>query len=74
MNIKEILKKSNELLTKKNIDESILKSRILLANVLNVKKEYLITHDDEEIPKNLEVIFFENLRETFARKANTVYN
>ena len=47
MKIKEILKIANEQLS--NIEESILKIKILLSSVLEVSKEYLIIHDEDEI-------------------------
>ncbi len=62
MKIKEILKKSNQILIQNNIDESFLKSRILLANTLKVEKEYLIIHDEDEILKSKENEFFEKIR------------
>ena len=62
MKIKDILKKSNQILIQNNIDESLLKSRILLANTLKVEKEYLIIHDEDEISKSQENDFFEKIR------------
>ena len=62
MKIKDILKKSNQILIQNNIDESFLKSRILLANTLKVEKEYLIIHDEDEISKSQENDFFEKIR------------
>lgn len=62
MKIKDILKKSNQILIQNNIDESFLKSRILLANTLKVEKEYLIIHDEDEISKSQENEFFEKIR------------
>ena len=62
MKIKDILNKSNHILLQNNIDESFLKSRILLAYILKVDKEYLIIHDDDEISKSQEIEFFEKIR------------
>lgn len=62
MKIKDILKKSNQILIQNNIDESFLKSRILLANTLKVEKEYLVIHDEDEISKSQENEFFEKIR------------
>ena len=53
MNIKQVLKYGIELLKENNIDEPILKTRILLANILNETKEYLIVHELEELDKEL---------------------
>ena len=58
MTIKETLKKANDILVKNNIEENFLKSRILLADVLKVNKEYLIIHEDEEILLEKEEEFF----------------
>lgn len=62
MKIKDILRKSIQILNENNIEESILKSRILLSNVLDVEKEYLFIHDEEEVLKEKEEIFFRNLK------------
>lgn len=61
MKIKDILKKSVQILNENNIDESILKSRILLACVLEVNKEYLIINDDKEISEKQEKNFFDGI-------------
>ena len=47
MKIKELLKTSIEDL--KNIDDANLKAKILLAEVLGKEKEYLLTHDNDEL-------------------------
>ncbi len=59
MNIKEILRKGNEILQKNNIEDSLLKSRMLLSNLLNKNKEFLIIHDNEIIPREFEIKYFE---------------
>lgn len=61
MKIKEALKKANQILIQNNIDEVFLKSRILLAHILNVEKEYLIIHDDEVLLSLQENEFFEKV-------------
>lgn len=61
MKIKEILLKSNIILKENNIEDSIIKTRILLSYLLNKNKEYLLIHDEEEIPKEIEEKFFSNL-------------
>lgn len=61
MKIKEALKKANQILIQNNIDEVFLKSRILLAHILNVEKEYLIIHDDEVLLNLQENEFFEKV-------------
>ena len=62
MKIKDILNKSNHILLQNNIDESFLKSRILLSYILKVDKEYLIIHDEDEISNSQEIEFFEKVR------------
>lgn len=61
MKIKEALKKANQILIQNSIDEVFLKSRILLAHILNVEKEYLIIHDNEVLLSLQENEFFEKV-------------
>lgn len=49
MKIKEVLKEGIYVLKERNIQEANLKARILMAFLLNQPKEYLITHDTDEI-------------------------
>ena len=49
MNIKQALEYGIELLNKNNIESPNLKTRMLLANILNKNKEYLLIHDTEEL-------------------------
>ena len=59
MTIKEILKKANKILIENYIEENFLKTRILLAHVLEVSKEYLIINEEKEIlPKKEEDFFY----------------
>ena len=59
MNIEEILKKEINNLKQNNIENSTLKAKILLANILNVKKEYLLIHSEEQV-KQEDKIKYEN--------------
>lgn len=59
MIIEEILKKEINNLKENNIEDSTLKAKILLANILNVKKEYLLIHSEEEV-KQEDKIKYEN--------------
>ena len=59
MNIEEILKKEINNLKKNNIENSTLKAKILLANILKVKKEYLLIHSEEQV-KQEDKIKYEN--------------
>lgn len=62
MNIKQALEYGIELLKENNIDEPILKTRIILANVLNKSKEYLIIHEKEELSKEVEELYIANIQ------------
>ena len=59
MNIEEILKKEINNLKQINIENSTLKAKILLANILKVKKEYLLIHSEEQV-KQEDKIKYEN--------------
>ena len=61
MTIKEALKISVELLEKNNKEESILKAKIVLANLLEKPKEYLFINENEELDKKIEQDFFEKV-------------
>lgn len=61
MNIKQALEYGIELLRENNIDESRLKSRIILANILNEAKEYLMVHELEELDEDLIKKFKEHI-------------
>ncbi len=53
MNIKETLGYAINLLKENNINEPIIKTRIILANILNRDKEYLLIHENEELNDDL---------------------
>lgn len=61
MIIKEALKKSIELLEKNNIEESILKAKIILSTLLSKPKEYLLINENQELDKSIEETFFANI-------------
>lgn len=52
MKIKDMLYNGFIKLNNENISEPMLKARLLLAYVLNAKKEYLIIHEEDEISEN----------------------
>lgn len=62
MNIKQSLEYGIELLKENNIDEPILKTKIILANILSESKEYLIIHEKEELSKELEKLYITNIQ------------
>lgn len=52
MNIKQILEYGIIILKESNIEEPILKARMLLANILKQSKEYLLIHETEKLNLN----------------------
>lgn len=62
MNIKQALEYGIELLKEKNIDEPLLRTRIILANILNESKEYLMIHEKEELSEELEELYITNIQ------------
>ena len=61
MNIKEAIIFGTKYLDENNISESKAKCRILLSNILNVSKEYLIIHDNEILDNKKEMKYKEYL-------------
>ena len=61
MNIKELQELGIEELKKNDIDEPVLKTRLLLSFILNKKKEYLIINYNEEIDKKIEKKFLNGI-------------
>lgn len=61
MKIKDVLNKGINLVTNKEIEDVNFKARIILANLLDKSKEYLMIHDDEEINDRLAKIYFEKM-------------
>ena len=64
MKIKEVQKFISEELN--NVEDSFLKSRILLMNILNVSKEYLLIHNNDEFPEEK----LEELKDKLSRLKN----
>ena len=52
MKVKDILKKEANNLKNNNIEDEILKSRILLGYILNLKSEELIFHIEDEVSED----------------------
>ena len=61
MNIKEALDFGKKYLNEKNIDDSTLKCKVVLSEILSVQKEFLIIHDLQNLNKNQETKYKEFL-------------
>ena len=61
MKIKEIIAYGKEEL--KGEEDGILKARLLLAFLLDVSKEYLIIHLEEEVSTSVEKIYKKKIQE-----------
>lgn len=61
MKISDILKEANLILDKYEIEDKNLKIKLLLSNILNVSKEYLIINLNEEIDKSVCVEFLSKI-------------
>lgn len=61
MNIKEILEYGIKKLKENNILDPNIKSRLVLASILNKSKEYLMVHDDEEIDQDAQKRYFDEI-------------
>lgn len=62
MNIRETLEYGINLLKENNINDPIIKARIILANILNKNKEYLLIHENEELINDLSNAFKNNIQ------------
>lgn len=63
MKTEELLKIGAIKLKERNIEEPILKARILLAYILDISKEKLILQYDKEIVPNKEIIYLEKIQD-----------
>ena len=61
MNIKEALDFGKKYLNEKNIDDSTLKCKVVLSEILSVQKEFLIIYDLQNLNKNQETKYKEFL-------------
>lgn len=61
MKIKDLLLQGISILKEDNIDDANIKARIILADLLDKNKEYLMIHDEDEIEDGLNKIFLEKI-------------
>ena len=61
MKIKDVLSQGISILKENNIDDSNMKARIVLADLLGKNKEYLMIHDEDDIEEGLNRIFLEKI-------------
>lgn len=61
MRIKEVLSNGISILKQFNIEDGTLKAKILLADLLDKSKEYLMIHSDDEIDEKINKIFIERI-------------
>lgn len=61
MTIKELLNKGNIMLKVKQIENSKLKARLLLAHILKMTRQELIVYDNKEVEKQKEQEYFKNI-------------
>lgn len=63
MIIKECLKKGIELLDIIGIEDSVLKAKLLLSNIIGKPKEYLFIHEDEMLEEEVQKEFWKQIDE-----------
>ena len=63
MKIKEVLLNGIRILKENDIEDSNMKAKIIFAELLGKNKEYLISHDEEEIEDGLNRIFLEKIEQ-----------
>ena len=61
MKIKDVLKNGIESLNRNKIEDASLKARMLLSNILDKSKEYLIIHDEEEINDKINNLYMQKI-------------
>ena len=61
MKIIELEEKGLKILRENNIEDSSLKIKILLSNILRKTKEYIMIHNDDEVSFNIEKEFFKKI-------------
>lgn len=61
MTIKEALNKGTIMLKGENLDSPSVKARLLLQDLLNKPRQYLLVHDNEELNLNIAKQYFQNV-------------
>ena len=61
MKIKEVLSNGISILKQSNIEDGTLKCKILLADLLEKSKEYLIIHSEDDVDEKINEIFLEKI-------------
>lgn len=61
MKIKEVLSDGISILKQSNIEDETLKAKMLLADLLDKSKEYLMIHSDDEIDEKISEVFFKRI-------------
>lgn len=61
MKIKDILRNGVDILEKNKIEDSGLKAKMILSNLLNKDKEYLMIHEDEDVNEGINKVFLEKI-------------
>lgn len=59
MQVKRVLEEAIKILKDNNIDEAIIKAKIVLCMVLKIEKEYIIINDSKEMAKEDEEKYFQ---------------
>lgn len=72
MNIDELLKQGKRLL--KNVEDGHIKARILLENVLNKSREYIVANSELDVDQNNIDIYLENIDKIKKWNAYSIYN
>lgn len=62
MKIKELINDWNQKLKEYEIEESLLKTKLILAELLNVSKEYLLINSEEEVSNDIEIRFVDKMQ------------
>lgn len=62
MKIKELINEWNQKLKDCGIEESLLKTKLILSDLLDVSKEYLFINSEEEVMQNIQDEFCKKMQ------------